>query len=104
MPSEPYELAELERRREDLHREPSRVGDFRAGSLNEVRRKCEKLHCACAVPGHPGHGPKYNLTRRVEGRIRARHLRRGRNWRRSGGRWLITGGSGDLVGQVMDSN
>ena len=68
VPEEPDELAELERRREELYRELSRVGDFRPGSLNEVRRKCGKPNCACAAPGHPGHGPQYNLTRRAEGR------------------------------------
>ncbi|MGH3287493.1 MAG: DUF6788 family protein [Streptosporangiaceae bacterium] len=74
MPEEPDELPELERRREELYRELSRVGDFRPGSLNEVRRRCGKPNCACAAPGHPGHGPQYNLTRRVEGRTRTRHL------------------------------
>jgi hypothetical protein len=34
------ELAGLERRRKELYRELGRVGDFRRGSLNEVRRKC----------------------------------------------------------------
>ena len=53
------------------------VGDFRRGSLNEVRRRCGKPNCACAAPDHPGHGPQYNLTRTVEGRTRARHLRPG---------------------------
>lgn len=77
MPEEPDELPELERRREELYRELSQVGDFRPGSLNEVRRKCGKPNCACAAPGHPGHGPQYNLTRRVEGRTRTRHLRPG---------------------------
>lgn len=77
MPDDPDELAELERRREELYRELGQVGDFRRGSLNEVRRKCGKPNCACAVPGHPGHGPQWNLTRTVEGRTRAVHLRAG---------------------------
>ena len=77
MPDEPDELAELERRREELYRELGQVGDFRRGSLNEVRRKCGKPNCACAAPDHPGHGPQYNLTRTVEGRTRARHLKPG---------------------------
>jgi hypothetical protein len=77
VPEEADELPELERRREELYRELSQVGDFRPGSLNEVRRRCGKPNCACAAPGHPGHGPQYNLTRRVEGRTRTRHLRPG---------------------------
>jgi len=53
----------MERRREDLYRELSQVGDFRRGSLNEVRRKCGKPNCACAAPAHPGHGPRFLWTR-----------------------------------------
>jgi hypothetical protein len=71
------ELAELERRREELYRELGQVGDFRRGSLNEVRRKCGKPNCACAAPEHPGHGPQWNLTRTVDGRTRAVHLKPG---------------------------
>ena len=67
MPAEPDELAELERRREELYRELARVGDFRRGSLRGVRRRCGKPNCACAAPDHPGHGPQWNLTRTVEG-------------------------------------
>jgi hypothetical protein len=60
VPEEPDELAELERRRQELYRELGQVGDFRRGSLNEVRRKCGKPNCACAAPDHLGHGPQYN--------------------------------------------
>jgi len=71
------ELAELERRRAELYRELARVGDFRRGSLNQVRRKCGKPNCVCAAPDHPGHGPQWNLTRTAEGRTRAVHLKPG---------------------------
>jgi hypothetical protein len=77
VPDGPDELAELERRREELYQELGQVGDFRRGSLNEVRRKCGKPNCACTAPGHPGHGPQWNLTRTVDGRTRAVHLRPG---------------------------
>ena len=103
VPEEPDELAELERRREELYRQLGQVGDFRRGSLHEVRRKCGKPNCACAAPDHPGHGPQYNLTRTVEGRTRARHLRPGpelEKIRREVGQYfattLIRGGT-DLV-------
>ena len=56
MPQEPDELPELERRREELYRELSQVGDFRPGSLNEVRRKCGKPNCACAAQAQQHHG------------------------------------------------
>jgi hypothetical protein len=77
VPDEPGDLPDLERRREDLCRELGQVGDFRRGSLNEVRRKCGKPNCACVQPGHPGHGPQYNLTRSEGGKTVARHLRPG---------------------------
>jgi Family of unknown function (DUF6788) len=77
VPERPDELAELERRRAELYAELARVGDFRPGSLNEAWRKCGKPNCACAAPGHPGHGPQWNLTRKAEGRTRTVHLRPG---------------------------
>jgi hypothetical protein len=73
----PEILEEVARLGAQLLRELSQVGDFRPGSLNEVRRRCGKPNCACASPDHPGHGPQYNLTRKVEGRTMARHLRPG---------------------------
>jgi hypothetical protein len=77
VPDRPGELAELERRRAELYAELGRVGDFRRGSLNEAWRKCGKPNCACAAPGHPGHGPQWNLTRKQDGRTRTVHLRPG---------------------------
>src|SRR5215470_5940176 len=77
MPDLPEDLARLELRRAELYEQLSRVGDFRRGSLNEVRRKCGRPNCACAQPGHPGHGPQYNLSRSAGGRTVTRHLRPG---------------------------
>jgi hypothetical protein len=57
--------------------ELGQLGDFRRGSLNEVRRKCGKPNCACAAAGHRGHGPQWNLTRKADGRTRTVHLRPG---------------------------
>lgn len=70
-------LADLEAERAQLYRELDEVGDFRRGSLNEVRRKCGKANCACAAPGHPGHGPQYNFTRSVDGKTVNLHLKPG---------------------------
>lgn len=104
MPEGADELAELERRREELYRELGQVGDFRRGSLNEVRRKCGKPNCACAAPGHPGHGPQWNLTRTVEGRTRAVHLKPGPELDKA--RREVAGYERfkDLVGQVTQVN
>jgi hypothetical protein len=104
VPEEPDELAELERRREELYRQLGQVGDFRRGSLNEVRRKCGKPNCACAALDHPGHGPQYNLTRTVQGRTRARHLKPGpelEKIRREAGEYERFR---DLAGQVTEVN
>jgi hypothetical protein len=77
MPDESADVAGLERQRAGLYEELSQVGDFRRGSLNEVWRRCGKANCACAQPGHPGHGPQYNLTRSAGGKTVARHLKPG---------------------------
>ena len=71
------ELAALEARRAELYAQLAEVGDFRRGSLNAVYRKCGKASCACAAPGHPGHGPQWNLTRKVNGRTVTVHLKPG---------------------------
>ena len=60
--SEPS-LPELEAERDRLYEQLSRVGDFRRGSVSENWRKCGKLNCACAQPGHRGHGPRMLWTR-----------------------------------------
>jgi hypothetical protein len=67
----------LERRRGELFALIGQVGDFRRGALNAVFRKCGKPNCACAQPGHRGHGPQWNLTRRVGGKTVNVHLKPG---------------------------
>ena len=104
VPEEPGELAELERRREELYRQLGQVGDFRRGSLNEVRRKCGKPNCACAQPGHPGHGPQYNLTRSEGGKTVARHLRPGPELEKARREVAEYERFRDLVGQVTEVN
>jgi hypothetical protein len=71
------DLAWLERRRAELLALISGAGDFRRGALNAVWRKCGKPNCACAQPGHRGHGPQWNLTRRVSGKTVNVHLKPG---------------------------
>ena len=71
------DLAWLERRRAELLALVSGVGDFRRGALNVVWRKCGKPNCACAQPGHRGHGPQHNLTRRIGGKTVNEHLKPG---------------------------
>ena len=72
--SEPS-LPELEAERDRLYAQLSVVGDFRRGSVSENWRKCWKPNCACAQPGHRGHGPRWLWTRTVAGRgTRGRQL------------------------------
>jgi len=104
VPDGPGELAELERRRAELYRELGQVGDFRRGSLNEVRRKCGKPNCACAAPGHPGHGPQWNLTRKAGGRTRTVHLRPGPELDKVRREAAAYQRFRDLVGQVTEVN
>src|ERR1039457_1101874 len=61
-------LDELERRRAELYARLAGTGDFRPGSVNETWRRCGKPNCACAQPGHPGHGPRFLWTRAARGR------------------------------------
>ena len=61
-------LAELEAERDRLYAQLAAVGDFRRGSVSENWRKCGKPNCACARPGHPGHGPRFLWTRNARGR------------------------------------
>jgi hypothetical protein len=71
-------LAELEARRARLFERLTAIGDFRRGGISENYRRCGKPNCACARPGHPGHGPRYLWTRTVAGRgTRGRQLATG---------------------------
>ena len=60
-------LPELVAERDRLYAQLSVVGDFRRGSVSENWRKCGRPNCACAIPDHPGHGPRFLWTR-SEGR------------------------------------
>ena len=68
-------MPDLEARRERLYEELAVTGDFRRGSISENYRRCGKPNCACAQPGHRGHGPRFLWTRSVPGRrTRGRQL------------------------------
>jgi hypothetical protein len=60
---------EAERRR--LYGDLSEIGDLRRGSIAETYRRCGKSTCACGAAEHPGHGPRYLLMTKVDGRSRA---------------------------------
>lgn len=71
------DLPDLEQQRSRLYAELESVGDFRPGSLSEVRHRCGKPNCACADPSHPGHGQQFILTKKVAGKTVAQYFKPG---------------------------
>jgi len=67
-------LEDLELRRSALYQQMKVIGDFRPGTISVNFRKCGKPRCACAQPGHPGHGPQYLWSTTSGGRSRAQNL------------------------------
>ncbi len=67
-------LGELEQRRSDICQQIQTLGDFRPGTISVNFRKCGKTNCACARPGHPGHGPQYLWNTTSGGKSRAQSL------------------------------
>src|SRR5438132_5536410 len=68
------EIEQLEAERRRLYGELSNVGDLRRGAVAETYRRCGKSNCACCEAKHPGHGPRYLLMTKVDGRSRARDV------------------------------
>ena len=97
-------LPELEAERDRLFAQLAAVGDFRRGSVSENYRRCGKPNCACAAPGHPGHGPQWNLTRKADGRTRTVHLRPGPELDKARREVAEYERFRDLVGQVTEVN
>ncbi len=73
----PDPLEVLERRRSEILTQIQQLGDMRRGSVVEQYLPCGKPRCCCKKPGHPGHGPYFALTRKVEGKTKTRQLRPG---------------------------
>jgi hypothetical protein len=70
-------LTELETRRRQLFQEMEALGDFRPGMISTNYRKCGKQNCACAQPGHAGHGPQYLWNTTQNNRSRSQVIRLG---------------------------
>ena len=70
-------LSALESERSSLYKKLEEMGDFRRGTISVNYRRCGKKNCACAKPGHPGHGPQYLWSTTIKGRSYARNLRLG---------------------------
>ena len=61
------EIERLERKRDRLRAQLTKVGDIRLGSLFRRTRRCGKPTCACAQPDHPGH-PGWFVSKSVGGK------------------------------------
>jgi len=72
-----HTLEELEDQRRELYSQLTAIGDFRRGIISVNYRKCGKPNCACARPGHPGHGPQYLWNTTVGGKSRAANVHLG---------------------------
>jgi hypothetical protein len=67
-------LGDLELHRARLRKEICRLGDFRAGWIGAIVRKCGKPGCRCAQADDPGHGPNLRLTYKVKGKTYSESL------------------------------
>ncbi len=70
-------LEGLEAKRKSLYRKMEELGDFRRGIISVNFRKCGKKNCACARPGHGGHGPQYLWNTTIKGKSYAKSVRLG---------------------------
>jgi uncharacterized protein DUF6788 len=64
----PQSLDVLEHHRTKLIRQIAQLGDFRSGSITSITGRCGKPNCHCHQPHHPGHGPNFRLTYKVQGK------------------------------------
>jgi hypothetical protein len=64
----PPSLDILESQRAELLRQIAQLGDLRSGSITSITARCGKPNCHCHQPNHPGHGPNFRLTHKVQGK------------------------------------
>jgi hypothetical protein len=70
-------LNRLESERKALIKKLEEIGEFRRGTISVNYRKCGKKNCACAKPGHSGHGPQYLWSTTIKGKSYAKNLKLG---------------------------
>jgi hypothetical protein len=68
MPDVPDAVAALESQKAALLRKISQLDDFRAGSVTTTTGRCGNPRCHCRRPQDPGHGPKFRLTYKDQGK------------------------------------
>ena len=64
----PISLEALEQQRSSILMQILELGDLRSGSISAINGRCGKPSCHCHQPNHPGHGPNFRLTRKVNGK------------------------------------
>jgi hypothetical protein len=64
----PDSLVVLEQQRSGILSKILELGDFRSGSITAIKGRCGKPKCHCHQPHHPGHGPNFRLTRKINGK------------------------------------
>lgn len=67
-------LTALTGERSTVLRHISELGDFQPGSITSAVRRCGKPGCHCAKPDDPGHGPHFQLTRKIDGKTATQNL------------------------------
>lgn len=70
-------LERFEAKRDSIQKKLVSLGDFKRGTISVNYRKCGKKNCACAKPGHPGHGPQYLWNTTIKGKSYAKNLKLG---------------------------
>jgi len=98
------DIKQLESKRKYLYEKLADLGDFRRGTISVNYRKCGKKNCACAKPGHPGHGPQYLWNTTIKGKSYAKNLKIGPELQK-----YITETDnyrifGDLCDEIMQAN
>ena len=73
----PDPTSKLETERSALLQKLAATSDMRRGSITECFRRCGKPSCACVAADHPGHGPYYAFTTKVDGKTKTLQLRPG---------------------------
>ena len=72
-----HSVEALERQRAEILKQIQALGDMRRGSIVQHYLQCGKSPCCCKQAGHPGHGPYFAFTRKLQGKTQTRQFRSG---------------------------
>lgn len=72
-----HSVEALERQRAEILKQIQALGDMRRGSIVEQYLRCGKSPCCCKQSSHPGHGPYFAFTRKIQGKTQTRQFRSG---------------------------